>query len=266
MNKLEILATALDYIESNLQEDIRTSDVADACFCSKSALEKIFRNVSNIGIREYLIKRRMMLAAKLLIHDNEFSLLDISLAVGYSTNESFTRAFRSVWFCNPSEFRSNHQYMELFPRLQPPITEGGNLMSTRRNIDISELYDLFVQRKNCYFVCCDIKQLIPINEISFVAGDMAIVESMRRMQNEAGEDDIVFRIGGDEFVMLTASEDEAYANSICERITSHNGEPIVFENQDIPLSLYAVALKFEAKNVRYHDLYTQIHEALNDCK
>lgn len=87
-------------------------------------------------------------------------------------------------------------------------------MSERRHLDISEMYDLFVQRKNCYFVVCDIHSLIPINEISYKAGDIAIVESLSRMEREAGEEDIVFRIGGDEFVMLTASEDIAYAEGI----------------------------------------------------
>ena len=262
MKDLEILARAFEYIEDNLQAEIKTQDVADACYCSKSVLEKIFRCVNNIGVHEYVVRRRMMLAAKFIRKSPETSLLDIAVACGYSTNESFSRAFKSVWNCNPSEFKSRGDYPEIFPRLYPPIQDGGTFMSERKHVDISEMYDLFVKRRECYFVCCDIKSLIPINEIAHKAGDLAILEAIERMQREAGEEDVVFRIGGDEFVMLTASTDIEYANAICERISSHNGEPIVYEGQSIPLSLYTGVVKFNKENLRYRDLFEQLHTSI----
>lgn len=146
------------------------------------------------------------------------NVLDIALKCGYGSNESFSRAFKSVWNCSPSEFKAKKEYFELFPRLYPPIQDGGAYMGGRKHVDISELYDLFVQRKNCYFVCCDIKELVPINKIPYKAGDLAILESMERMEKEAGEEDIVFRIGGDEFVMLTGHEEREYAENICEKV------------------------------------------------
>ena len=178
MNNMEILANAFEFIEDHLQNDIKTQDVADACYCSKSALEKIFRCTGKLGVREYIIKRRMMLAAKLIASQTDINMLDIALVCGYSTHESFTRAFKSVWNCNPSDFKAKKEYFELFPRLYPPIEDGGAYMNGRRNVDISEMYDVFVQRKNCYFVCCDIKSLVPINEIAYKAGDLAILEAM----------------------------------------------------------------------------------------
>ena len=139
-------------------------------------------------------------------------------------------------------------------------------MSERRNLDISEMYDLFVQRKNCYFVVCDIHSLVPINEISYKAGDLAIIESLNRMEREAGADDIVFRIGGDEFVMLTASEDLAYAEGICERIKAYNGQPIVYEGREIPLNLHIGTVKFDGSQIRYRDLYHQLHNSILESK
>ena len=153
MNNFEILTNALEFMEENLQREIKTQDVADACYCSKSALEKIFRHVSKVSVHEYLIKRRMTIAARMLTANKDVSVLDIALACGYSSNESFTRAFRSVWNCNPSEFKDRKDIFELFPRLYSPIQNGGTYMSERRHVDISEMYDLFVQRKNCYFCC-----------------------------------------------------------------------------------------------------------------
>lgn len=264
MNKLEILATAFNYIEENLQSDIKTTDVAAACYCSKSSLEKIFRCLNNMSLHDYVIRRKMMLAAKKMVKEPDTSLLDAALACGYSTNESFSRAFKSVWNCNPSEFKSKENFYELFPRLHPPINEGGTFM--RKNVDITELYDLFVERRDCYFVCCDIRSLIPINNISNKAGDLAIIESMNRMKAEAGDEDIVFRIGGDEFVMLTNSKDINYAQNIAANILSKNGQTFNYDNRDIPLSLYANVVKYEGGNYKYNDLYTILHNSINEVK
>lgn len=272
MNNMEILANAFKFIEDNLQNDIKTKDVADACYCSKSVLEKIFRCIGNISVREYMVKRRMTLAAKMLVSQEEINMLDIALTCGYSTHESFCRAFKGVWNCNPSEFKAKREseakkdYFELFPRLYPPIQDGGAYMSERRNVDISEMYDLFVQRKSCYFVCCDIKSLDLINKIAYKAGDLAILEAMNRMEKQAGKEDIVFRIGGDEFVMLTNREDKEYADDICRRIKESNGQSICFEGQNIPLDLHVSATKFEGGSIRYRDLYEQLHMAILDSK
>jgi len=142
----------------------------------------------------------------------------------------------------------------------------GDAIVMARNVDISELYELFKTRKNCYFVCCDIDHLVPINEISNKAGDMAILESLRRMEAEAGEEDVIFRIGGDEFAMLTCSEDVAYAEAAAERIRKYNGEPIVFEGREIPLRLHIAVTKSSSGQVRYKDLFEQLHNAIQEVK
>lgn len=265
MSNFEVLFTALEYMEEHLCEEIKTEDIAKACYCSKSTLEKIFRCVNHISVHDYLIRRRMMLAARRIVEKQEESILTIALDYGYSTNESFTRAFKSVWNCKPSEFR-NRKFVEMFPRITIPLENGDEYMSGRRNVDISQLYDLFRERKKCYFICCDIKSLIPINEISYKAGDLAIIEAMRRMEVAAGEEDIIFRIGGDEFCMLTASEDAGYAEALAEQIRSYNGETFAYEDKQIPLGLYVVVTRLEGNNIRYNELFTELHMAIKDGK
>lgn len=215
MHNIELLMAALAYIEQHLSDEIKTEDIAGSCFCSKSTLEKLFRKAQHISVHDYIVRRRMMLAAKKISQNPQTPILDIAIEYGYSTHESFARAFEQVWNCKPSEFRQT-KFTELFPRRNAPREERENMIP-RTSVDISELYDLFQERRNCYFVLSDIKHMIPINEISHKAGDLAILEQMRRMTASAGEDDIVFRIGGDEFCMLTASSDVAYAEQIAEK-------------------------------------------------
>jgi AraC family transcriptional regulator len=171
-----------------------------------------------------------------------------------------------VWQVSPSEFRKNPSGFELFPgyKIDRELMEDEK-MTDRKKVDISELYDCIKERKGCFLILGDIKSLIPINEISHKAGDLAIITSMKRMEHAAGPDDIVFRIGGDEFVILTGSSDEVYAKKICEEILSHNNECISWEGKEIPLALYVKALCYEGGTIlRYSDFFTMLHNELSE--
>lgn len=266
LGNLILLTEALEYVEEHIGSEIKTEDIAESCHCSKSTLEKVFRCVNGISVHDYLVRRRMMRVARQLWMEPEESLLDIALQYGYSTNESFTRAFRNVWNCNPSEFRGKKKFSELYPKLLVPVFKEDDYMRERKCVDISELYDLFVSRRECFFVCCDIKSLIPINDISYKAGDMAILESMQRMCDAAGEEDIVFRIGADEFAMLTDSKDKKYAEAVAKKIRERNGEEFDFEGRKIPLALYVGVTKPEVKNLKYDELFTKLHYAIKEMK
>lgn len=123
-------------------------------------------------------------------------------------------------------------------------------MKNIKNIDISELYDFFSSRKDCYFVCCDIKDMIGLNEIAYKASD----------------EDVVFRIGADEFVMLTNSTSKDYAMEKAKQILAKNGATYTFENQQIPLTLYTIVTQLADKTVQYNELYCELHEAINKGK
>lgn len=265
MKNMELLVLSLEYIECHLGEDMKTIDIANACHCSKSTLEKMFQCVYSISVHGYIVRRRMMKAARRIAEDSKESILSIAVEYGYSSHEAFARAFKEIWNCNPSEFRER-KYTELFPKFTMPVSEGDNYMGTRKSVDISELYDLFKARRDCYFVCCDIKHLGPINEISHKAGDLAILETMRRMEAVVSDDDMVFRIGGDEFCILTSSTDEKYAQDILDAIHTYDGQTYLYEEQQIPLTLHAAVAKFQGTQLRYNDLFAELHIAIRESK
>ena len=264
LNKLELLTTALSYLEDNLTEKITTEDVAKACFCSKSTLEKLFKCVSHTSVHDYIIRRRMNKAAKMLFSHPEISILDVAVLYGYNSNEAFTRAFKQVWNCTPSEFRTNTRYSELFPRFAFDLDKGEQIM---KKVDISELYDLLRERIGCYYIIGDIVGLIPINDISRAAGDLALIEAMNRLNSVAGENDIVFRIGADEFVLLTDSKDMDYVKKLASEIESKNGDTFAYEEKDIPLSLYVlVSTLTKGAHGDSGEMYSQFQSVLNEFK
>ena len=278
MQQLHILVRALEYIEKNLSSSLRTEDIAEYCYCSKSSLEKIFRCLNRISVHDYIVRRKMSLAGKMLLEKPSSTILDIALEFGFSSNEAFTRSFRKVWDVTPSEFRkgasrgkTGHTTI-LFPQyvgyteveMDLKIESGDDRM--RKNVDISELYDLFIARRDCYFVCSDIQGLTSYNEISRKAGDLAILESMRRMEAAAGEEDYVFRIGADEFVMMTNSRDIEYAKEVAKKISDWNGKPFSYEEKELKLGLYVSVVKLNGDEMRYKELFDTLHQQILESK
>lgn len=265
MDNLALLNLALCYVEENLSENITAEDVARACYCSISSLHKLFRRLFHYSVKEYIIKRRLTRAARDLRDRPQDNILEIALRYCYQSNEAFTRAFEAMWNCSPSAYRQERSFADLCPRfVLPGEYDYGDVAMSKKCVDISELYDLFRERKNCYFVCCDIRSLIPINEISHKAGDLAIAETAHRMDKCCGEEDLVFRIGGDEFAMLTASDDPAYACQIADQILEMNGQTFTYEDIEIPLNLYAGVTRFTESNLRYNELFAALHQTINE--
>ena len=278
MQQLQILIKALEYIEENLSSQIKTEEIAEHCYCSKSSLEKIFKCLNRISVHDYIVRRKMSLAGKFLIEHQELSVLDVAVAFGFSGNEVFTRSFKQVWNMTPSEFRKSCKESKashatiLFPQYTgyTKIATGAGMESgddgMRKNVDISELYDLFIARRDCYFVCSDIQGLIGFNEISRKAGDLAIIEAMRRMEEAAGEEDYVFRIGADEFVMMTNSKDIADANAVAEKVLQYNGQTFPYEDGELELGLYVSVVKLNGNEMRYKELFDTLHTQILESK
>ena len=238
MENLVLITRTLELLEDHLTENIKTEEIARRLYCSKSTLEKLFRFATNMSIRDYVIRRRMSRAARDLAADQEeAAILDVALKYGYNSHEAFTRAFKSVWNITPSEYRKNPVRYELFPafRLEKELME-------------------------------DIKNLIPINEISRKAGDLAILTAMNRLETAAGEEDIVFRIGGDEFVALTNSKDKAHAEAMAAKILKQNGEPFSYEGREIPLNLHVTCYQLETANLKYAELFADLQNRLDQTK
>ena len=105
-----------------------------------------------------------------------------------------------------------------------------------------------------------------INEIAYKAGDLAIIEAMNRLKEAAGEEDMVFRIGGDEFCILTNSTEKSYADGIAEKIRAGNEAIIVYNECNIPLCLYTSVISLNRERVKYDELFTDLHAAIKDGK
>ena len=245
MERLRTLSHALRYIETHLQA-ITPEAVADSCGYSLSALQKLFRYAFHIGVKDYIARRRITCAARDLIHTDD-TVLTIALRYGYESHEVFTRAFRRIWGETPSVFRRERRFTEIYPQLNPcyirhQLIQGGYV--TVQQFENTSLYDAMQTMHGTWAVAFDTRRLHEINTTyGRTAGDLVIAECIRRIDSRRGKDMLFFRIGGDEFVLLTGSTDETAARRIAERITEDNTRPILFGDIAIPVSMrYALTL------------------------
>ena len=104
MTHIQEIQEALDYIEMNLHEELNLDQISKVVGFSKFYFDKIFKKEVGISLYEYIRKRRLTRAASVLLNTNA-SILDIALTYRFESQESFTRAFKSVYQLPPGRYR-----------------------------------------------------------------------------------------------------------------------------------------------------------------
>ncbi|GKU24219.1 AraC family transcriptional regulator [Clostridium folliculivorans] len=131
MDSLKRMNEALSYIEENLTEDIDIKEVAKLALCSEYHFQRMFSFLAGISLSEYIRRRRLTLAAFELNNSN-VRVIDIAIKYGYSSPDSFTRAFQNLHGITPSEARLKGQSLKAYPRMTFQLTiKGGNEMNYR---------------------------------------------------------------------------------------------------------------------------------------
>ena len=93
-----------DYIAANLDKELSLTKLADIGGFNASYLSRLFKQKHDVTITEYISKKRMKLAGKLLSTTNE-RIQDIAEKCGYLSPHSFSRAFKGYYAMSPAEYR-----------------------------------------------------------------------------------------------------------------------------------------------------------------
>lgn len=269
MKNFCIFADTVDYIEKNLCNPIAQDDIAKACFCSLSTLQKVWHYCTHTGLKEYISKRRLTCSAYDIVN-TDMTLTEIALKYQYNSPEVFLRAFRRLWGVAPSEFKSNWRSTGIFPRIIPDeqMFKGGIYMG--RRVDITDLYrEIQETEHDSYVLCFDAVKFDSINKnFGRKAGDMALTEIFHRIDSAAGDNMPAFRIGGDEFVLVTGLSDIKAVEETAKRVIDLNGQSITADGNEIPISVRVGALKL-GKNkyhISYSELFDRMQSVINETR
>lgn len=93
----------LSYINSDLTADLTVTALAARFYLSRSWLMHRFKAITGCSIHQYVLQKRLILAAQLL--KNGESVGDAARLSGFSDYSAFLRAFRKTYGMAPREFR-----------------------------------------------------------------------------------------------------------------------------------------------------------------
>jgi AraC-like DNA-binding protein len=104
MTIYEQIQRALDGIEAALFSRLGRKDAAGAAGMSERSFQDYFWAVTGYSYKEYVVKRRLAEALRLL-SDSRKGILEIALEVGYESHEAFGRAFKKEFGLPPGACR-----------------------------------------------------------------------------------------------------------------------------------------------------------------
>jgi len=152
MNYLKQVQTGIDYIESNLDVDITLAQVAKEAGISQWHFQRIFKALTNETLKTYIRSRRLANSLEKLLTTNT-RIIDIAIAAGFESQESFSRVFKKTFNMTPNEYRKLGD-KSLF--LKKARFDAGYLQHISQNISLQpELYTqkkmLLVGEKTCFY-------------------------------------------------------------------------------------------------------------------
>ena len=123
----------MDYVESQLADDLDIPALAARVGTTEYHLRRMFASLAGMSLTEYVRRRRMTMAAAEVIAGEP--LLDVAVRFGYGSTEAFGRAFLSVHGATPGEVRRSGGPLSPQSRLRFRLTIEGNTTMDTRIID-----------------------------------------------------------------------------------------------------------------------------------
>lgn len=100
----EIIKSAINYINTNYMKNITLETVADYIHLNPSYFSSLFKKETGMNFSDYLNKVRIEESKKLLKNKN-YSILEISIEVGFQDQSYYSKVFKKITGITPKEYR-----------------------------------------------------------------------------------------------------------------------------------------------------------------
>ena len=111
-NLIMNIETVIDYIESHLDEKLDLEKLSEAVHYSKYHLHRMFTNTVGMTIHDYVQRRRLTEAAKLLVFSSK-PIIEVAFFCGYESQQAFSTAFKSMYKVPPAQYRDKGTFYPL---------------------------------------------------------------------------------------------------------------------------------------------------------
>lgn len=111
-SRITKIAEAIAFIQTHLSEKLDLSRVAAAIHYSKYHLHRIFTDTVGLTIHDYVQRRQLTEAAKLLVFSTK-PIIEIAAVAGYESQQAFTNIFTAMYKQSPNQYRGNEKFYPL---------------------------------------------------------------------------------------------------------------------------------------------------------
>ena len=111
-NRIMDIETVIDYIESHLNEKLDLEKVSEAVHYSKYHLHRMFTNTVGMTVHDYVQRRQLTEAAKLLVFSSK-PIIELAFLCGYESQQAFSSAFKSMYKVPPAQYRDKGNFYPL---------------------------------------------------------------------------------------------------------------------------------------------------------
>lgn len=128
----------ISYIEEHLDDTIDMKKIEQLSHLSEYNFQKIFSILSGLSLGDYIRKRRLSKSFHDLKETDE-KIINIALKYGYSSSESYSRAFQQLFGVSPSKARKENLELTIFPRLSIRVQIKGGIQMNYSLISTQEM-------------------------------------------------------------------------------------------------------------------------------
>lgn len=104
-NQIHAIRRVLEYIDLHLAEEMTLATISERAGISPNYLSSVFHKISGIPLWDYVNSKRIDKACRLLIEEQELTVLAVAMACGFNNTANFNKVFKKMTGITPSEFR-----------------------------------------------------------------------------------------------------------------------------------------------------------------
>ena len=134
------IASMIDWMEDRLKSDFSLDDLANEMGYSPYYCSFKFHQITGVSIRRYLLLRRLYLSTGDLALGKR--IIDIAFDYDYSSQEAFSRAFKSVFGISPGEYQRNKLPVQSFTKLSIHKKGEGIGMDLSQKMKVNKTWNI----------------------------------------------------------------------------------------------------------------------------
>ena len=129
----EYIQQMIDWIEEHIKESFSLDELAEFMGYSPYYCSFKFHQATGVSIRRYLLLRRLYLSLGELVRGKK--VIDVAFEYGYTSQEAYSRAFKSIFGLSPGEYQLKQPPVQSFVKLIFNKRRGAERMDVTKEVE-----------------------------------------------------------------------------------------------------------------------------------